>query len=303
MFETILVPLDGSLFGEQALRAARMIAEHTGASVELVRVHVAHPSRELISPDAEDPLRREARLYLAHSALELERILHDAVPTTLLDGHVAESLSEHAARHAGALMVMATHGRTGVSRAWLGSVADNVVRRSPVPVLLVRVREKDHSVVHPSGPTEPYKRILVPLDGSRFSEEILAHALELGRATGAHIHLLTVIEPIVIPEYGFPMPVATPLETAEVRERAQLYMKDLVARLEPAYLPNKITGEMRDGEPAAHAILERAKYMNADLIAFATHARGVSRFFVGSVADKLLRGTTADVLTIRPMRD
>jgi nucleotide-binding universal stress UspA family protein len=302
MFETILVPLDGSLFGEQALGPARMIAEHTGASVELVRVHVPHPSRELAGPAVEDELRREARLYLAHAALELEHVLHDAVPTTVLEGPVAESLCEHAARHASALMVMATHGRTGVSRAWLGSVADSVIRGSPIPVLLVRVREKGFVLVRPREPS-PYQRILVPLDGSRFSEEILKHAMELGRVSGAHIHLLTVVEPIVIPEYGFPMPVATPLETAEIRERAQHYIEDLVARLGPLYLPNKITGEMRDGEPAARAILDRAKYMSADLIAFATHARGVSRFFVGSVADKVLRGTTSDVLTIRPMRD
>ena len=303
MFETLLVPLDGSPFSEQALGPAEFIAECTGASLELIRVHVPQLAGETQERSWDDVLRQGARRYLDDAAKRVERLLHTSSPTTLLEGDVAERLCEHAAHHANALMVMATHGRTGLSRAWLGSVADGVVRRSPTPVLLVRVREKHHTVTRPRGSETLYERILVPLDGSPFSEQILEHVLDLGRAVGAHIHLLTAVEPLVTAESGFDVPVSIITEAPERYQQARRYIDDLVRRLEPQYVPNRITGEVRDRMAPAVAILDRARYMNADLIAFATHGRGLSRLLIGSVADKVLRGTDADVLTIRPMRD
>ena len=303
MFETLLVPLDGSLFGEQALATAALIAERTGATLELLRVHAPSELRELTGANWNDVLRHEARIYLLHAAEHMEHRLGVPIPTTLLEGDAAESLCDHFARHGTALVVMATHGRTGVSRAWLGSVADGVVRRSSLPVLLVRVDETRAGLTQARAKDAPYRRILVPLDGSNLSEAIVKHAMELGRVMGAHLHLLTVVEPLYSVAFGAPVPVAVPIDEGEARARARHYIQDLVDALRPQYAPYEITGELRENELAAPAILERAKFMNADVIALATHGRGVSRLVVGSVADKVLRGSVADVLTIRPMHD
>jgi nucleotide-binding universal stress UspA family protein len=303
MFETLLVPLDGSAFGEQALEPAEAIAERTGASIELLQVHVPNPYDMEDHGRWENFLRHEERLYLDRIADEVEARLQRPVSRTLLTGEVSEAICEHGARHSDALIVIATHGRTGLSRTWLGSVADGVVRRSTLPVLLVRAQETAKGIERARGDHALYHRILVPLDGSEFSEEILEHALTLGRISGAHIHIVSVLESAAAVDFSVPVPVPMPPMDPELAERARRYVDEVVQRLQPRYAPYRITGEFQQGERAATAVLHRTRTMGADLVALATHGRGASRFFVGSVADKVLRGSSADVLAIRPMRD
>jgi nucleotide-binding universal stress UspA family protein len=104
------------------------------------------------------------------------------IEITLLDGPVAEAIAAYAETHRVDLVVMTTHGRGLLSRAWLGSVADRLVRQLPMPMLLVRPHETD-----PADITNPpsINHVLIPLDGSELSECIVPHALALGRLMGA----------------------------------------------------------------------------------------------------------------------
>ena len=134
MLHTIVVPLDGSRFSEQALIPAYRIARRLHATVELV--HVFEPTlpsiyasgAPVLEPRLDRDLRAEARAYLEMIAARERRSADVRVAATLLEGPVVKALADHVARLDGALVVMTTHGRGGLARAWLGSVTDGLVR-------------------------------------------------------------------------------------------------------------------------------------------------------------------------------
>ncbi len=179
MFKSILVPVDGSAASEQALPAARAVARRTGGKVELLLVHQASlpvlQYQNVPVPDAD--LDRDVRVsrveYLRSLAGALEGQID--VRATVLDGDdVAEAIAERA--NAGAdLIVMTTHGRRGLRRALLGSVAEHVVRHARVPVLLLRPRRGGAPPMH----IPPYEHVLLPLDGSPLDGPTLDAALAL----------------------------------------------------------------------------------------------------------------------------
>ena len=145
MFRNILVPLDGSPFGEHALPIAYALARRAGAQVHLVRVH--EPLAAMVpvmagwAPGAEMEqwTREVAESQSAYVRGVAEQAPADVrVTPRLLHGMVLDALEVDAQRIGADLVVMTTHGRGGIARAWLGSVADGLVRRLHVPVLLVR---------------------------------------------------------------------------------------------------------------------------------------------------------------------
>ena len=147
MIKSILVPLDGSPFAEQALPWAACLSKAAGAHLELVRVHDPVPpwtiaTEGAVAATAVDPAIRDAEeQYLANCAARLARGWVRRVSHALLDGEVAEQIARHAEDNAFGLVVLATHGRGAISRLWLGSVSDALVRRLTVPVLLMRPAE------------------------------------------------------------------------------------------------------------------------------------------------------------------
>ena len=143
MYHSILVPLDGSEFGEHALPHALSIAERAGATLQLLRVHVPvaplYGGSELAADVALDAtVREQENDYLGGVHKRLTGV--PGVPATpvLLDGPVAEAIHDQAVASRTDLVVMATHGRGPWSRLWLGSVADKVIRGATVPVLVHR---------------------------------------------------------------------------------------------------------------------------------------------------------------------
>src|SRR5262249_2278187 len=139
---SVLVPLDGSRFGEQALPLALSIARRANISVDLVTVHV--PPASMFAETAVgfestlDPrVREQERAYLDGVSDRIRAVSTVHVRSVILDGAVAETIRAHAQKIKADLIVMTTHGRGPLSRFWLGSVADQLVRRSPIPVLLV----------------------------------------------------------------------------------------------------------------------------------------------------------------------
>lgn len=299
----ILVPLDGSAFSEQALQYAFGIVRRSGAELHLVRVHTL-PTADWLASGASaatlqvnEDLRRADELYLDRMA-EYAALHVEAAPrTALLSGAIAPALDEYIQSHGIDLVIMTTHGRTGLSRAWIGSVADALVRTTSVPVLLLRPRANEMPSQPPSFAID---HILVPIDETDLSTEILAPALELGRWTGARFTLVQIISPpIAIPSADA---IALPLQFAravELRVEAATRLEELARRLH-AQGHDVDTVIVIHGQ-AAHGILEQAAGMKADLIAMSTHGRrGFARFALGSVADKVVRGTSVPLLLWKP---
>jgi len=304
MFETILVPLDGSLFAEEALGRAEGIARSCNATIELLRVHKPYTG-DADHGKWENVIRHEERLYLERVAKRVEEHLERPTPRTLVNGEPAEGICEHAARHDNALVVMATHGRTGFSRAWIGSCADAVARRSPLPVLLVRAHEGEHAAPVPGHPL-PYRRIVIALDGSSFAEEVLGAAVAIAALCDCELHLVTIVVPapqIQPPALG-PAPMVMPnIDMEGWLNQSHEYLDGIAEGLRAEGRVRSVTTEVTLNERTAAAILASVRGDGSDLVALASHGRGASRLVLGSVADKILRASSSDVLIVRPMRD
>ncbi len=301
MIKSILVPLDGSQFAEQALPWAACLARVCGAHLELVRVHDPVPpwtiaTEGAVAATTMDPTIRDAEeQYLANCAARLGEGGFTGVTHQLLEGEVVERIAAHAEDNAFGLVVLATHGRGAVSRLWLGSVSDALVRRLTVPVLLIRPTE---GTAVPRA--ERFRKLFVALDGSSESESAIGPALALADPKGCEVVLLRVVPPVPIAgDAG--MSVAMPLDdtlTAALVEQAETYLEGVAARLRgPAV---KVSARVVVEPGVAQAVLHEASLAGAELVALATHgARGLRRMVLGSVADKVLRGADRPVLLTR----
>jgi len=304
MYRSILVPLDGSAFAEHALPLALSLARRAKATLQLAHVDLVPSSMYVLSrPNMESTYdagaKERAAAYLDNVVWRLSARAPVPVETVLLEGSVAEALQEHVAIKGVDLVVMTTHGRGTLSRAWLGSVADNLVRHLPVPVLLVRPREEPHDLT-----VEPQlRRVLIPLDGSALAEQVLEPALALGGLMQAEYTLLHVVEPMLVmggDEMGsFAAATAAAAIHEELPEEGRKYLSSVVQRL--GALGNTVQSKVVVDQPAASAILHEASAGSCDLIAMATHGHGgLARLLLGSVVDKVMRGATVPVLVSRP---
>ena len=301
MLRTVIVPLDGSSFAEQVLPLAVAVARASKTDLRLVHVHQSlffegRPYAEQ-DQDLDIRARRQELEYLEHFADTVRAAADVAVEFELLDGDPATAVLDHAQTVDAGLIVMATHGRGGVARAWLGSVADELVRKSSLPLLLVR----------PSGEQAPdledlpaIRRILIPLDGSSLAEHVIEPATRLGDAFGARYTLLRVITRTVVP--GAPHVAHAIDEERLIKELREREAREYLARVEERLVESGAAVEtiVASGAPAP-TILQHADELDADVISIATHGRGATlRAFLGSVADKVVRGSTRPVLVYRP---
>ncbi|HEX6290363.1 MAG TPA: universal stress protein [Herpetosiphonaceae bacterium] len=307
MFRSLLVPLDGSPFGEHALPIARQIALQAHATLHLVHVHVpivfvsigdvSLGGVPITDIRMDNEYRERERVYLEAVRTRLTSDADLTVDCEIVDGPVSGAITQYAARIGADLVVMTTHGRGGLTRFWLGSTADAFIRHSPIPTLLVR----PHEALPDLDQSYDLRRILIPLDGSALAEQILDLALTLGGLSNAAYDLLQVIETVRVGGWAPGVNLATvEREVAESRyEQAQQYLADVVERLQARDVtaqPHVICAEQ-----TASAILDYAQRHNADAIALATHGwGGLKRVVLGSVSDKVLRGTVCPVLLYRP---
>jgi nucleotide-binding universal stress UspA family protein len=301
-FRTIVVPLDGSQFGEYALPHALSLARRAGARLELVHVHVppvqfSSADIYLPIPDGEEEASRaQAASYLNDVTARVKAASPTiAVNSTLLEVPVADSLCAFISQSGADLVALTTHGRGPVSRFWLGSVATELIQRAPAPVLLIRPGEGPSDLAADIAP----RRILIPLDGSTFGEQILPVALTVGTLTRAEYRLLRVVPPILTSSsIGFGNRREVPTVADQLRAEAYGYMKDLTIRipgLSAAHFHVAVDW------PPAGAILADVDSSGIDLIALETRGRGgLAKLFLGSVADKVVRGANVPVLLQRP---
>jgi nucleotide-binding universal stress UspA family protein len=306
MFSRIVVPLDGSPFGEHALRHAVAIAQPAGASIELVHVHI--PERFDGAPESitafryQDVIGFEAAVDAALLRAEADRLAERAqrlgqetgiaVTSRVVAGRVASALEHEAEAFHADLIVMATHARGGYDRVRLGSVGDTVARIATMPILFVRPPDEDRAAAAPA-----FRSILVPLDGSAFSEHILEPALALARLFGARLSIFHLLP------YAAPTLHLSPRLSAEaVRARSAAgadYLDEVLARV-AARFPS-VDGEIAaNGQPAT-AILDAAAHRNADIVAMATHGKGgVTRLLFGSTTDAVMQASHRPMLVARP---
>lgn len=302
MFSSIMVPVDGSPFGEQAFSLAAGLARRAGARLQLVHVHSSLESASeegvLVPIEAMDQWEGEVRraevLYLHDAARRLQEQEGVAVQVALVGGRVADALEAHAASSGADLVIMSTHGRGGLARAWLGSVADGLLRRLSVPMLLLKATEDEQ----PTG-ERGFTRVLVPLDGSRAAEAVLEPALWLAALTGASMRFL-VVEATA--GAGVFATVGGTLPGVGQAEAAHTGAEEYLARVQAQALRKGVASESQvvAHASAAGGILEQAFAGECDVIALATHGRGgAARLLLGSVADKVLRASPVPVLVQR----
>lgn len=303
MFKKILVPLDRSVIAEQAVGQAALIARRAHAAIDLVTVHVPFPFAGFSNEPWDDKEAAAEATYLETIRAELRSGSEVPASYVVLNGEPADHIRLRALDVGADLIVMTTHGRTGFSRLWLGSVADSVIRHSTVPVLLLRPAKSSRGR---TAARHAFKRILVPLDGSALAADALGPATDLAAATGATLVLLRVVLPVpMATAYDPAIPLAyQPLipdeqATAGVAADARREIETIASRLREDTGLDVSANVVVDGQ-VADAIVEFAQTHDVDAIAMSTHGRGATRWLLGSVADKVLRGSGLPVLLRRP---
>ena len=307
MTKSIIVPLDGSPLGANALPVAVSLARQVGAEIHLIHVHrqpvLLHgaPAYDL-QFDFEMERQMGADLQQTARALRVETGL--PITATLFEGSTEETLLERIAAERPWLVVMSSHGYGGLQRMWHGSVVDVLVRHAGVPVLVAP--DLGDARPTPRAVTEPaFRNILLPLDGSALAEEIVEFVTELGEPVRTTFTLLRVI----VPTPMFAPPTPTPsLIVVDERDIKRLARKAL-AHFERTAAALKQHGFRAVPEIVVHsqpaaAILRFADEHPTDLIALSTHGHGgFVRAILGSVADKVMREADVPVLLHASVRD
>jgi nucleotide-binding universal stress UspA family protein len=302
----MLVPLDGSELAEVVLVYAKELAGRL--DLDTIFLHVC-------SPEESEPATMH-RSYVEHVA---ETIRHQSIEVqekagietggrsvesqgVLAVGNPAEEIIRYVDENSIDLILMATHGRSGIGRLAMGSVADKIIRSSKVPVWLVRAGISENIVYD----KWPRKTILVPLDGSELAESVLPHVEVLAKqrdGESVDVVVLRVCEYAVVPDdnaRGVPSGWEKGIrrEIARSKREAGTYLAEVENRLKDADL--EVQSVVLVGEPP-NEIINFANAYPFTLIALATHGRsGLKRWANGSVADKVLRAASCPLFVVRP---
>ena len=298
-FQSVVVPLDGSQLAEQAIPIAQAIAERARCRLKLILVHQPLILMES-GPDytkVELAMQKADREYLKSVTARLREPLGRSVSSAVLQGlPVAQTLATYIRELGADLVVMTTHGRGGLRRAWLGSVTDQLIRTVEIPVLVVRPSEQAGTSARME-----LREILVALDGSPLAEAAVEPATELARLWDAEISLVQVVPRIMLESDShltFPSGYSDQA-TAMRRETAQDYIRDVAERVRESGV--KASGVAVVGGTVPETLIDLAAPERVSLMAVATHGLGgMKRLLFGSVADKVVRGANVPVLVVRP---
>lgn len=271
-FEHILVPLDGSELAEKSLSVAQSICMTFGADVTLMSV--TPDGSHTIAPDDQDfGTVSEQSQYLEQVAVQL---ITSGVPahTQMSNGQVGKAI-ESAARDGQDLIVMSTNGRSGFKRLIVGSVASQVIHLSDTPILLLR----------PTGDWRSrgtgFKRLLVALDGSDYSEMVLPYVRLIAQHFSSKVMLLSV-------------PEGNPSES--YRNQIEQYLENVAAELREDGVQSSVLVE---GSGPARTIVRTSQAEMVDLIMLATQGRGgFDKLMLGSVAERVIKNTPCPVFLV-----
>lgn len=299
-FDTFLVPMDFSADSHAALQMAVAMARASQHG----KLHLLH-AFELRLPSNPPYGVMLPETYLAQLRGVAERRLDEVAQTVsaagvacerhLANGYPVDVICETARRVAADVVVMGTRGLTGLEHVLLGSIAERTVRRAPCPVLTLRAPDTEDA----AAASADFQRIVVPLDFTKGSEAALRLALEISTER-AELHLVHVHEPpaVMTTHYGVDLPESI---WEDVRNAANAQLARALAQVEARGRKGAMHVEL--GRPA-HAIAETARKVSADLIVMGTHGRsGLSRWRLGSVAERTLQIAGCPVLTVRSSDD
>jgi len=286
--QQLLVSLDGSGLAEAALPYAEAIAQALGGTLHLFAVAEREPGGIFVlDQEIRDQLERTRRQELSDYLATLVRGSRERgvyATTEIVAGDPAGEILAAADRIAASMIVMATHGRGGLQRSFLGSVADKVMRTASHPTLLISPGE--HHLAQQEIQPISLRRIAVPLDGSPLAEAALGLAGTLAAATGAQVLLVRVQSLPLTSTMAYPyIPDLGAVEAGLERDTLQ-YLEGIRSRL-----PDGITTEIAvlRGERAV-ALAECLREKAVDLVVMTTHGYGgAQRLLVGSTADRLVR--------------
>jgi nucleotide-binding universal stress UspA family protein len=298
MYKKILIPLDGSKTAETVLPLARSWSSKLKLPVELIAVvDTAELARSLSTIErfymnslVEEETRRCSE-YLARAAKDF---FPDGCKSRLEEGSAANIIIEAATADKGTLIMMATHGRSGINRWLLGSVAEKVLRGTSNPLLLVRASRESHA-----GAQAVLNSIVVSLDGSALSEQVLPSVVELAKKLDLEVVLFRAYTvPYSIYGAGGSYAVDPDELGAAISTDVSQYLEEKADVLRKAGL-ERVECASKEGF-SADEIIKYVRGRPDSLIAISTHGRsGVKRWALGSVTETVLRHSGDPVLVLR----
>ncbi len=275
MFVRILVPVDGSPLAEAVLEHLEPLVARTQAELLLVRAYMLPPvdvSYAALMAQMRADTERDMTALVAR--LKSRGLNARGV---VREGFAADTILRVAEEEGASIIAMTTHGRSGLPHFVLGSVTEKVARASPVPVLIVR-----SFVGAAPARRDAIRRILLPVDGSDTSLQVVPAVAALAKALDATVVVLNVLEP------------------GPANAAASPQIKEAYARLQAAHV--RVEPALHQGDPASE-ILNACAGLDAHLIAMTTHGRsGLTRWALGSVTEKVLRAATVPLLVVRAMK-
>jgi nucleotide-binding universal stress UspA family protein len=289
MFDPILVPLDGSLLSECVLPHAICVAQAFESKMTLLRMmdkSQASASMQLFDPLNWQIRRTQAQLYLDKMETRLKKLgVH--VEAQVMEGLVADGIAEYAQNYGAKLVVLSSHGRNGVSQWGISSVALKIILNAPTSALIIRAHQPISNIVTTE---QPYRQIMIPLDGSQRAEYALPLVMALAKFYNSRVHLVHVVKS---PEMARRLPPTS--EDVELsnrivarnQEEAASYLEEVKSR----FLLNEVDAQthlvVSDNAIATlHHVVERE---NIDLVALSAHGySGNNQWPYGSMVNNFI---------------
>jgi nucleotide-binding universal stress UspA family protein len=286
MFEKILVPLDTSILAEQALPCAAELAKAFNSEINMINICEEQKTAET----------GFCQLYIEEKAEELKKGSKGTAPkikTAVMPGSPAQKIVDYVHNQNIDLIIMSSHGRSGVVLWPLGSTADKVLRRTRVPLIIVKVKETQGDNL----PSVLFERILVALDGSELAARVVPFVAGIAEKLSSQVVLLRVIETerqvhnlgridsVPYIEYGM----------ESEKKRAVEYLEQ---ERQKFISPGRVTIMVKTGN-VAQEIITYAKQNNCSLIALSSHTHsGLESWVIGSVTNKILHAANKSILFV-----
>jgi nucleotide-binding universal stress UspA family protein len=293
MIERILVSLDGSELSELALPYAQELAIKKSSEITLL----------FVCPREEETRLHAFTAYLQSTSERLADMIRSEtnnkispiIKTVVISGAAAPEIVNYADKNGMELIVITSHGHSGLLPWGIGSTASKVAQDLRVPVLLVRAGDRSKTTQK----DKLFSKILVPLDGSEAGESAVPYVVELAHQIAMQVVLLQVLSSEQqVHTIGGLNHVSLP---QEVLERMRIDTEQYLLRVQQKFEKTKavVKLEVRSGNPA-YEILKLTNDKDPWLLAMSSHGRsGIKKWMLGSVTDKIIHGAKSPVLLVR----
>ncbi len=298
MMDKILVPLDGSELGELALDYAQELATSLNSEVHLVSA-----CEKLSEED-----KHICELYLHKAAEKFRSQLKEAgaileLKAVAIAGEPSSAILDYAEKQGIGLIIIVSHGRSGIMTWATGGTANKIIHRAPMPVLLIRA-----AIPAASRETGLFTKILVPLDGSEMGEAVLPYVQAIASKLTCQVVLLRVVEPVQhlrsialqLPEQDVTaMQAEAKPYLARIQADAESYL--IGARQQCGDILDSVLTVLKTGD-AAREILNVAEEEGVSLVAMSSHGKtGMTQWMLGSVSNKVLQAGKSPLLLVKPL--